>query len=58
MLIQIKMSNGPLYVGKVPLKTMDEVEAYAGNLRFLKIEHSSGPILINVENIISITRAQ
>ena len=65
MLIRIKMTNGPMYVGKVDCKTIDEVlEAlnvapgkFVGK-GFFKIDQSIGPILINVENIVSITRAQ
>lgn len=57
MLIRIKMTNGPTYVGKVDCKTIDEVLKAIGK-GFFKIDQSSGPILINVANIVSITRAQ
>lgn len=59
MLIKIKMTKGSTYVGKVEGKDIDEVQAAFEEKvgRFLKIGHSTGPILINVANIDSITRA-
>lgn len=57
MLIKIKMTKGNSYVGKVPSKDIDEVLKVIG-YGFFKIDHSTGPILINVANIDSITRAQ
>lgn len=60
MLIRIKMTKGSTHVGKVPSENLDEVQASfeKKGRSFLKIDHSTGPILINVANIDSITRAQ
>ena len=60
MLIKIKMTKGSTYVGKVPSENIDEVQEAFGKKvgRFFKIDHSTGPILINVANIDSITKAQ
>lgn len=54
MLIKIKMTTGSTYSGKVPEETLSELKP-AG---FLIIEQSTGPILVNVANVVSITRAQ
>ena len=60
MLIRIKMTKGSTHVGKVDSKDFDEVQqAFKMKVgRFLLIDHSTGPILINVANIDTITRAQ
>ena len=60
MLIRIKMTKGSTHVGKVDSKDLDEVQAAFEKKvgRFFKIDHSTGPILINVANIDTITRAQ
>ncbi|KKN75818.1 hypothetical protein LCGC14_0376940 [marine sediment metagenome] len=57
MLVKIKMASGGERVGKVGAKTLDEVLDNFKN-GFLLLDHSSGPILINVANIREITRAQ
>lgn len=57
MLIKIKKLRGGEKVGQVDAKTLDEV-GDSFKLGFLKLEHSSGPILIPVANIDEITRAQ